>query len=179
VAMFAFRPGDIVAIRGARLLSRLIEDFSGPISHVGMVTSIDTQIVNRIPCQRPMVTQALMPKVATLSLEETVAKAQYAYALQSAQIPLDDLQAIADYVKSREGVSYDRRDLAWQACDRIFHTEWFTIHLASDELDICSELVAFGYGIKGYTFNVPRRVATPTEIFDYALGRQDWIVTRL
>lgn len=163
--MLAFKPGDIIAIRGKRLLSRLIEDFSGVISHVGMVTRAAPDV------KWTQVTQALMPTVTTLTLTETLAHAAYAYAIQPLKIPDSDLDAIVAYVKSREGVRYDYRDLAWQAADKVFRTDWFTEHLASDELDICSELVAFAYGTRGYTFDVPRRVASPTQIFDYALAR--------
>jgi hypothetical protein len=127
-----------------------------------------------------MVTQALMPRVATLTLAETLERAAYAYALQPLAIPKADLDSIVAYVKGKEGVGYDYRDLLWQACDKAWGSQWFTTHLASDKLDICSELVAFGYGTKGYTFNVPRRAATPTEIFDYALGHpREYAVARI
>lgn len=157
--MLAYQSGDIIAVRGTRLLSRMIETASGFVSHVGLVTSIEPV----------MVTQAIMPSVATLSLKDTLALVDHAYVLQPLTIPVTDLAAIVAYARSKVGEGYDYLDLLWQAANKISRSQWFTQHLASNKLVICSELVARAFGSRGYAFGVARRSATPAEILNFAL----------
>jgi hypothetical protein len=178
-------PGTVIAVHGRSLLDRMIEKESGPISHVGMVTAVGPEMAmpNGGPLVfRPVVkvTQAVMPRVATFTLEETIARAKYAYALTPLTIPKPDLDAIVADMLAHVGEKYDYADLLWQACDKATGTEWFTQHFATPGKTICSKRVAMSFGTKGYTFGVARRSATPSEIFEYAVEHpQDYSVRRL
>jgi hypothetical protein len=153
--------GDIVAVKGTGIFSRLIRDFSGPISHVGLITDL-----------KPNVTQALI-RVETISLADTIAKVSYAYILHPKTRLISERMLIANYALARVGEDYDVPDLLWQALDCINHTTYFCDHLASPRKVICSELVANAYGTLGLTFGISRRSATPTEIFNYTLAHPD------
>jgi len=157
------RPADIVAIRGNSLLSHLICDFTGAISHVGLCTGVLSPTLTGI-----RVTQALSC-VKTLTLADTIAQASYAYILHALTLTLAERNAIVAAALAKIGESYDYTDLAWQAMDKTFNTDWFTSHWASRSSVICSEFDGRCYETVGLNFGVPDRDVTPVDIFDFAL----------
>jgi len=159
------RPGDVMAIRGSSLLSNLICDITGPISHVGMVLDVARPVPDAIT-----VIQALA-EIESLTLAESIADARYAYILHALDLSDDERARICASARAKLGVSYDYLDLLWQANDKLFRTDWFTEHLHSPRQEICSEFVAQDYAAIGRTFGVPADDATPVDIFEFALAQ--------
>ena len=157
-------PGDVMAIRGKGLLSHLICDFTGPVSHVGMVGSVSKPTRDGIT-----VIQALT-KVEALSLADSIADAKYAYILHALNLTDTQRAALLKFALGKIGVAYDYADLLWQAFDKTFRTHWFTEHWASRGKEICSEFVAQGYAQIKLNFGVADRDATPSDIYDFALA---------
>jgi hypothetical protein len=155
--------GDVIAIRGSGLVSNLICDFTGVISHVGMATRKGAS------ADEIEVTQA-RTTVETLTLAETIAGARYAYALHALDLSGYERQYLRGEVLNKRGVGYDYLDLLWQAADKTFRTDWFTEQLHSGGQEICSELVGQAYAAIGRNFAVPAADATPSDLFDYALA---------
>ncbi len=158
------KPGDVMAIRGSGLLSNLICDMTGPISHVGIVGAAPVPDPRRIE-----VIQALT-KVEQVPLADSIANAHYAYILHALTLTDDQRAALVNWAQGKLGTAYDYADLLWQACDKIGRTDWFTQHWASRDKEICSELVAQDYSHIGFNFGVADRTATPVDIYDFALA---------
>ena len=156
-----------MAIRGSSLLSNLICDFTGPVSHVGLVIEVQAAALDSIT-----IIQALA-RIEDKTLTESIADSRYAYILHALDLTADERKFICASAMSKLGVAYDYLDLVWQAADKIFRTDSFTERLHSPRKEICSEFVADDYAKVGRLFGVAPDDAAPADIFNFAIAHPD------
>src|SRR5579883_1994692 len=147
-------PGDILGVQGVGWLSEHIIEATapGPLSHVGLIIAV----------QPALVIEALT-RVRTRPLARSIEDAAHAWVLQPIGLSQEQRDRIVARACTMSADSYGYADIAWQGLDALFHTRWFTAHLARKL--ICSMLVADAYGMN---FGVSERSANPNDIWRYA-----------
>lgn len=167
---------DIIAVRGKGLLSAGIAALTGPISHIGGVTSFSCGHRGCTDFDHVMVTQALST-IKTVSLKETLAACEYGYVLHCKSLTDDQREAIAAWVLKQVGTPYPVSNLFWQAAKQITSNPKFTEYMDRDHEEICSQLWALGYlEAASMDFGESPRDIDPTDVFHYAMGSADWVV---
>jgi hypothetical protein len=156
--------GDVIAIRGKGVISSLISQFSGIVSHVGLVTT------SGFDYDTIQVTQAL-DQVRTLSLAKTLSTAKSGYCLHNPNLTAAQRQSIANYALSRVGEKYAYSNILWQAFKQVTNNPKWTEYFDENPKHgvICSELVALGYMQANVPFDVSPNDITPANILDYYL----------
>jgi hypothetical protein len=81
-------------------------------------------------------------------------------------------QAVVKKAKTLEGFSYSYKRLILQLLDQLFHTDWFTGGLKSEDEQICSSLVAWAYQkTTGQKFNkIDWKSCEPDDIDDASIN---------
>src|ERR1017187_4061048 len=167
-------PGDIIAIRNKGLLPDAIAALTGPISHVGLVTAVGFE-------SRPqniLVTQALGDGIRTLTLAETMATARYGYCLHCNDISAADRAEMVRYALTFVGTKYADANLFWEGVSAITGDEKWSILMADDGKDICSEFVSLDYLHIGMSCGISPRKATPTDWYHYSFNT-NWLTQPL
>jgi len=164
--------GDVIAIMGKGWISGLIASFTGPVSHVGIVTNQgDTDHLDTI-----YVTQALST-VKALTVPETMANAKYGYALHCLTLTHVQRLQMAEAALVHLGNEYAYANIFWQMMKQITgNPKWTERHDdSSPNENICSELVGLAYAIGGAPFPISPEDITPADIFHYAI-QSGWLV---
>lgn len=165
-------PGDVIGLMGRGPISSLIASFTGPISHVGIVSRGGSDYGSI------EVTQALST-VKTLSLAETLAHAKYGYCLHGNNVGQDARNIIVGQALMLVGSKYAYGNLFWQMLKQVTGKDKFTEYMDDDHEVICSELVALCYLKAGLDFGVSPRDCTPTDCLHYALRTAGWLTQPL
>ena len=156
-------PGDILAVRGKGLFSRMIlRATSGEISHVGLVISADPALI----------LEALI-RVQTRPLKDAMRDAKDVYLLQPINFSAIECREIVKEACRWSARSYGYGKILLHALDALFGTEWFSRHLAISNHPICSWLIAEAYRHEGYDFGEPSGSVTPGDIFAFAQAHPD------
>lgn len=159
--------GDVIAVMGKGLLSKMISKLTGPVSHVGIVTGRNCSVGKCMNYNHINVTQALDKGITTITLASTLLNAEHGYCLQRDGISDDDRAKMAKYALSLTGTGYAYTNLFWQAVKQITGKPQWTEYFDSDKDDICSELVALAYLHVGLDFGVSPRDCTPSDCYNY------------
>jgi len=163
--------GDVIAILGRGWISGLISSFSGPVSHVGVVTC------NGPDYDNILVTQA-MSTVQTITLADTLANAKYGYCLHNNDLTGEARDKIANYAIGQVGNKYPYSNIFFQMLKQVTGNPKWTEFMDKSKEEICSELVAYSYLEAGLDFGVSPRDCTPSDCFNHALN-WGWLIQKL
>ena len=159
--------GDAIVVLGKDfVLSWAISKFTGPVSHIGLVTKVTPEVE---------VTQALSDGIRTLTLDATMASARYGYCLHDRLFVLADRQKMVAWGLKQIGVPYAFKDLALEAIDAITRTETASIYFDENGADICSQYYSMAAIQVGRSCDVSPRKATPSDWFEYSLKQTSWL----
>lgn len=166
--------GDIWAGMGRSIPAWLIGKFTGPVSHLGLFTGPGPLVPGPL-----LVTQALGQGIVTLTLEETMADAKYGYCLHCNDISAADRAEMVRYALTFVGTKYATSNLFWEGVSAITGDEKWSILMADDGKDICSQYVSVDYIHIGMSCEISPRKATPTDWFNYSLAQPNWLTQPL
>jgi hypothetical protein len=163
MSTLALQPGDIVAVRGSRWLSRLIMTMTGgPVSHVGLVIATDPDLVLEA-----------LERVLTRPFAQAIDDCAEAWVCQPYTLSQEERWQIVHTACAQTARTYGYSKLVLQALNVLFHTRFFTRHAVSS-LPICSLVVAEAFSAVGKHFGQPHCCATPADIAVFTQAHPEW-----
>jgi len=157
---------DAVTVLGNGALSWGISKFTGPVSHIGLVTAIEPVV---------QVTQALRDGIKTLTLAETMANVRYGYVLHDTTFEDAARAKMVAWGLKQIGTPYAFGNLALEALDALLNTEKFSIYFDEDGADICSQYFSLAAASIGRSCDITPRKATPSDWFNFSLRSPSWL----